>query len=646
MADSNEAVDLARQQTTPKPISTDSKTLPELPQLATPPSTESKPPLISSPAKTFQSRESAFSPWTPVEGEKRLEFPKPAFGTSLKGVRPPRPISKDPRPMTSSSKRLSFSSVSSRRTIKYGAGKYADVELAPQPSEDPEDPLNWPMWRKNLNFLSLIHMVALVGVMKTIFIAVNSNIATNNGVSYTATVALTAVPLMVSAFSGMTSQIIARVFGKRPVYLASAAALFIGVVWSNNVMGSFAQNMAARVFQGLGWGAFDTLVLGSIQDTFFEHELGFRMMVLNVVSVATTWGAPLLGGLASASGSGFTLQFEILSFFLAAGICLIMFGAPETAFERLPYSANTPIPGRSQPSWAYGSFSREAAKVYISNMKPWSYKASMVDSNMLLQAPRAMIAPTTLLLFAVSLLPYATLWSFASSISLLFSVMPFMLLTQSIGALLTAPFIMASAVAAALAMPFFVKRFTPTFHVTTLAAATAVASIGTLGFGLYIQGCMTEPADSSSTSTSTIWELNSVGATLSFPAVSFLLGLIAAGSMAFDATIRPMIQRSTAFTSANLAVGLRNTADMHAGLTCLRNFFIGVFILGVPDAVFTWDGLKSASIGLGVTQMMVAAAAGYIWWMWEENVRRLDGRVMGLIDLSMLKQQGSFFDTT
>ena len=45
--------------------------------------------------------------------------------------------------------------------------------------------------------------------------------------------------------------------------------MFIGAVWNTNVERSYGQCMAARVFQGLGWGAFDTLVLGSIQDTYF-----------------------------------------------------------------------------------------------------------------------------------------------------------------------------------------------------------------------------------------------------------------------------------------------------------------------------------------------------------------------------------------
>lgn len=47
-----------------------------------------------------------------------------------------------PPPMTNSSRRLSFGSFSSHhKPVKHGRGRYSDVELVPQPSDDPDDPL-------------------------------------------------------------------------------------------------------------------------------------------------------------------------------------------------------------------------------------------------------------------------------------------------------------------------------------------------------------------------------------------------------------------------------------------------------------------------------------------------------------------------
>jgi MFS family permease len=112
-------------------------------------------------------------------------------------------------------------------------------------------------------------MVSMTGVMKTVFVTVNCVIAMHYEVSYTAAAALTGVPLLLSAATGFASLIAARIWGKRPLYLSSLLLILIGTLWSTNVQSSYAQCMAARVFQGLGWGAFDTLVMGSIHDTYF-----------------------------------------------------------------------------------------------------------------------------------------------------------------------------------------------------------------------------------------------------------------------------------------------------------------------------------------------------------------------------------------
>lgn len=113
--------------------------------------------------------------------------------------------------------------------------------------------------------------------MKTALITVNSILTEQLGASYVAVAALTGVPLMLSAVTGLASCTASKVWGRRPVYLVSAVLIFIGVVWNANISTSYGQYMAARIFQGLGWGAFDTMLVGSIMDTYFVsmalHEL-------------------------------------------------------------------------------------------------------------------------------------------------------------------------------------------------------------------------------------------------------------------------------------------------------------------------------------------------------------------------------------
>jgi MFS family permease len=513
----------------------------------------------------------------------------------------------------------------------------------------PDKSQNWPQWRKELNLGALLLMVSMTGVMKTIFVSVNHLLAEDYKVSYTAATALTGVPLVLSAVTGFVALIASRIWGKRPLYLASLLLVFIGATWNTNVAASYGQCMAARVFQGLGWGAFDTLVMGSIHDTYFEHERCRRVAILGIVQIATTWGPPLLGGAASQTKAGFGLQFAILCSFFVLAVPLVALGAPETVFDRAYNMAQTPATGASYvkslplaPRTSLKSF-----KDYVAKLKPLAYSSERRDSTILLQVPLAFIAPTTLLLFLVSFLPSATLWGLSSSLSLLFSPMPFNLSTTSLGVLAAGPFLLATAATALFALwPKWHITFTATrSNSIAIGTGSTLAFIGLLAFGLHLSSCMTTlPAGDTGTMTS-VFALHYLGDRVNFPLISLLLGLLAAGVAVIDSASHPLVRRSTAFTSSNLGVALRNTAHMDAGVGCWRTLAAGVFVMALPNAVWNWEGLKAACIGIGTAQVVLAGTVAGVWWFWDESVRRMDGRVMRLVDLDMLKRAGSFFDT-
>ncbi|KAI0016879.1 hypothetical protein F4780DRAFT_634595 [Xylariomycetidae sp. FL0641] len=619
--------------------SNDRKTLPQLPTLDEVSST------YENDKRSTVSANASNRTLTPAPGGPDKPLPLP-FGITLDPSGQPRPPTRDgvSRPMTASTKRLSLSSINEKRRIKYGTGKYAMVELSPQPSDDSEDPLNWPLWKKHLNFLSLLFMAALVGVMKTAFISVNASVARMDGVSYTAAVGVTGVPLILSAVVGLISTVIARIWGKRPVYLVATLFLFIGVIWNTSVGTDLAQTMAARIFQAIGWGAFDVLVLDSIQDTYFEHERQPIIVIYYAVTVATTWGSPLLGGVASNGPKGFEVQFQILAAFMAIAVPLLILGAPETAYDRScslslssPASSAPMNPGTG-PRWPVMTLSWPAVLDYILHLDIWCYRTNHpINGALLTQAPRAFAAPSTLLLFAATFLPHAALWGFASSLSQLFSTMPFRLEAADLGALMTGPFLLALPLAVGATLFFRRYGFTRTWHVAALALGALLAFVGILGFGLHIDTAMAGgPA-------AAMWHIRSNHA-LSLPAVSFLLGLLAAGATVLDSTMRPVVQRSAAAaTAANVPRGLRLQADMHVALTCLRSVVAGVFVLGVPNAT-AWGGLRATAIGVAVTQLLLVAAVASAWWFAGETVTRWDVMVSG-VESEGLRRTASYFDT-
>ncbi|KAA8634727.1 hypothetical protein SMACR_00791 [Sordaria macrospora] len=551
---------------------------------------------------------------------------------------------------------------STTRTIKYGRGKHSDIELVPQPSDDPEDPLNWPRWRKESSFFALLLVVALNGVMKTAFISVNAEAANGHRVSYIAAAALTGVPLILSAFTGLISLVTSRICGKRPIYLISLSLVFIGTIWNTSVRTSYSQCLAARVFQGLGWGAFDTLVHSSIYDMFFEHERDLRVSIYTIVAITTTWGPPLLGGISSRGPTGFELQFTILSCFLVLAVPAIALGVPETAYDR-----NCTLPrideGSESPYKASMCQGIRRDRIidtindYIVKIKPYSYRGS-ADMVTFLQAPRAFIAPTTLILFFTSLFPYSSLWAFSSSLSLLFHST---YTTTTIGVLVTGPWLLATATAALFTLlPLFLPRLQSQFPVlasipthfnnklntVAITAGSLLAFIGILAFGLHTDARIHDG------------EI----LTTNLSAISFALGLLAAGAYVLDAISRPLIRLSTASASSsnNHTVDTRTANDMATGVACWKTLFAGIFVIAVPSGISksprssevlsSGHGLRDMCIGFAVAQVVIVAVAGGVWWFFGEGVRRWDGRVMkleasGVVGKGTSGREGSFFDT-
>ncbi|KAG6004047.1 hypothetical protein E4U21_001443 [Claviceps maximensis] len=526
--------------------------------------------------------------------------------------------------------------------IKYGSGKHAGTELVPQPSDDPNDPLNWPRWRKNLNFASLLMMVGLVGNTKTVFIPVAGFLSSHYRVSDMSIAALTAAPLMVSAMSGIISSIVVRLWGKRPVYLIATLVLFIGTMWNMTAGDNYRSCLGSRIFQGLAWGAFDVLVNGSVQDTYFEHERDLPVTIYNIFTITSTWGSPLLGGLISRNANDFTNVFRLINCSFLLAFPLLAFAAPETSFDRSRASL-TPLPTPGLDAWHPWKFREGVNKTsiteYLKKMKPFSFQAP-ITLPMILQAPRALIAPTTGLLFILTCIPFGALWGLATSISLITAPAPLSLNLSLTGILMTGPWVIASICVGGFSFYRGIhERFTQRVSCLVLSTGTALVLIGLLSYGLGIQNFMTSEPSPSNPIFST-----ATAAEVSLPLLSLQLGILAGGSYIMDTTARPFIVQSASFTSSSIAIARRSIVDMQSGVVVLRNLAAGLFVLFMPYAVTIYGGLKTAVIGMATTQILLTGAAMTVWWLRGESIWRADGLIMGLVDLELLKESTSFFE--
>lgn len=491
--------------------------------------------------------------------------------------------------------------------------------------------------------------IAVIGVEKTIYLPTTGEIAIVYSVPYSSAASLTAVPLIVSAFFSVFATIGARFVGKRPIFLASMGLFLIGSIWCIRVQNSFNQNMVARVFQSIGWGAFDSLVLGSIYDTFFEHQRKVRVALFTLISLATTWGPPILGGIVAKTGTGFTREYAVLAPFIVLASFALAFGCPETAFDRSALPIISPFTGsytKSQSLAPRRFITLDLVREQLKMLHPLTYSRSgtVASSVLALQAPRALISPTTLLLFMASFLPLSSLWGLSISMPLLFTPVPFKMTPSSIGIVFLGPFLLAGIVAGATNLPVksapaFEDRISPKKIVIIFSIGALLAATGTMALGIYV-------SDHVDTSENGLPLVVQTGPQINLSIVSFLFALVAAGYVLVDnATKGPLVRHSSQFTSSNLNIGIRCTVDMEGGVVFWRSLFAGIFVMAIPNGSWNFDSLRTMGIGLGIGIICVTTIVGALWWVCGDRIRSMDGRVMGLVDWSLLKRSGSFFDS-
>ena len=59
--------------------------------------------------------------------------------------------------------------------LKHAKGKHSHIVLVPQPSDDPNDPLNWPSWKKHLVCCGL-SLVRIPGPLLDLFVDLPANL--------------------------------------------------------------------------------------------------------------------------------------------------------------------------------------------------------------------------------------------------------------------------------------------------------------------------------------------------------------------------------------------------------------------------------------------------------------------------------------
>lgn len=210
-------------------------------------------------------------------------------------------------------------------------GAHREV-LVPQPSDDPDDPLNWStMWKiacissaAMVTFSQGFGPLALAPMFPALMEAFECSLAD--------AIQFTGVCILVLGFSNFIWVPISTSFGRRPVYLLSQLINFGTSIWraKSNSYGSF---MGACIVNGIGAGPAETIMPEVIADIFFLHDRGKWNTLYWVVYMGSLMVGPIVSG-SMTETVGWRSFWWLNTGLLGISFLMVVFMFPETRFRR------------------------------------------------------------------------------------------------------------------------------------------------------------------------------------------------------------------------------------------------------------------------------------------------------------------------
>ncbi|PQE10132.1 major facilitator superfamily transporter protein [Rutstroemia sp. NJR-2017a BVV2] len=214
------------------------------------------------------------------------------------------------------------------------------IILVPQPSDDPNDPLNWPLWKRDVVLLVLSLVSIFATCLGPILAANTLTLSLYFALPFTEIALLTGYYLLGVGVAGIFYIPTARIWGKRHEFLLGTVILVISSALGGAAT-SYQGLLWARIWQGIGTAPFEALVNATVGDLYFVHERGKRMALTNLAVFGGSFFTPILVGKITHT-IGWRWSFYLVAIFVGVCLPLVIFLLPETAYNR-PEHLNTDL---------------------------------------------------------------------------------------------------------------------------------------------------------------------------------------------------------------------------------------------------------------------------------------------------------------
>ncbi|EQL01545.1 Major facilitator superfamily domain, general substrate transporter [Ophiocordyceps sinensis CO18] len=207
------------------------------------------------------------------------------------------------------------------------------IILIPQPSDDPNDPLNWPLWKRDVVTFVLCFAGILATSLGSILASNTIVMFTHFGISLSQTAVLTGYYLLGAGAAAVFFVPSGRVWGKRHLFLLGVCIVVASSAWAGAVGKNYKSMAAARAIQGVGAAPFESLLNAAVGDLYFVHQRGVRMAATNLAVFGGAFFTPIVVGKIT-QAMGWEWTFYLVSIFTAVTLPAVFLFCPETAYRR------------------------------------------------------------------------------------------------------------------------------------------------------------------------------------------------------------------------------------------------------------------------------------------------------------------------
>lgn len=205
--------------------------------------------------------------------------------------------------------------------------------LLPQPTESPNDPLNWSYWRRMWSASLVLFITALTAATSNSAGAAGTALVDDYGISWGVQNTAAGVLFLGIGYATLALSSAPWLYGRRISYIICLVASIIGSIWFAR-SDSKGDTIGCQLFLGISESVAEATAQLSLTDVTFQHQRGSVLGFYILATSVGTFLGPLVSGFIADSPLGWRWMGWLSLIISFCTLVVFYFGLEETAFDR------------------------------------------------------------------------------------------------------------------------------------------------------------------------------------------------------------------------------------------------------------------------------------------------------------------------